>query len=74
MSRYTEEDFKRFRKLKHEKSVPNGVVEWVFPEFGVPVLTFDRITYYNAYRDRDELSEEQIAIIRKEGVLGCTPF
>ena len=74
MSNYTEEDFKEFRKLEHMKVSPGCVVEWVFPMFGTPVLTFDRITYYNGYSDRDKLTEEQIEIVRKEGVLGCTPF
>lgn len=74
IERYTEEDFKEFRKLPHEKVGPECIVEWVFPRFGEPVLTFDRITYYNGYRDRDLLTPEQVSILRKEGSLGCTFF
>ena len=72
--RYTEEDFRRFRKLRHRKLHRGCVVEWGFPNFGEPVLTFDRITYYNGCRDRDLLTEEQIAILKEEGVMGCIPF
>ena len=71
---YTEKDCIKFRKLPHEKAVPGGVVEWVFPNIGEPVFTFDRKTYYNGYADRDELTKEQVAILKKEGVLGCLPF
>jgi len=71
IKRYTEEDFARFRRLKHSR---RGRVEWVFPSFGEPVLTFDRITYYNGYRDRDLLTPEQIRILREDGVLGCIGF
>jgi|GEM_PF-1587046 len=71
IKRYTEEDFARFRKLKHSR---RGRVEWAFPSFGEPVLTFDRITYYNGYRDRDLLTPEQIRILREDGVLGCIGF
>ncbi len=71
---YSEEDFIKFRKLKHMKHSKDCKVEWVFPGFGEPVLTFDRITYYNAYADRDELTEEQIEILRREGPMGCPPF
>ena len=46
----------------------------MFPSFGEPVLTFDRITYYNGYRDRDLLTPEQIEILRKEGPMGCVGF
>lgn len=74
MSDYTEDDFRRFRKLEHEKLDPDCQVEWVFPNLGEPVLTFDRVTYYNGYNDRDKLTAEQIAILRKEGVMGCIPF
>ena len=74
MSDYTEDDFKRFRKLEHEKLEPGNQVEWVFPSLGEPVLTFDRVTYYNGYSDRDKLTAEQIAILRKEGAMGCLPF
>ena len=74
MSDYTEEDFARFRKLKHSKHNKACKVEWVFPSFGEPVLTFDRITYYNGYSDRDKLTEEQIEILREEGPMGCIPF
>ena len=72
--RYTEADFEEFRKLKHEKVSEDCVVEWVFPHLGEPVLTFDRVTYYNGYRDRGLLTKEQIRILRKEGALGCVPF
>ena len=71
---YSEEEAKELRKLEHEKLDPSCTVEWVFPEFGTPVLTFDRITYYNAYADRDELTPEQIRILRREGPLGCPEF
>lgn len=71
---YTEDDFKRFRQMEHEKLEPDCIVEWVFPEMGEPVLTFDRITYYNAYMDRDKLTAEQLAVLRKEGGMGCPPF
>jgi hypothetical protein len=74
IERYTEEDFARFRKLKHSKHSRDCQVEWVFPSFGEPVLTFDRITYYNGYRDRDLLTPEQIEILRKEGPMGCVGF
>ncbi len=74
MSNYTEKDYKRFRNLEHRKVKPGNVTEWVFPSFGEPVVTFDRITYYNGYSDRHKLSEEQIAILKKEGVLGCISF
>ena len=46
----------------------------MFPSFGEPVLTFDRITYYNGYRDRDLLTPEQIEILREEGPMGCIGF
>lgn len=72
--RYTEADFEEFRKLEHEKISDDCVVEWVFPRFGEPVLTFDRVTYYNAYRDRDLLTREQIRTLKREGALGCPPF
>ena len=39
--------------MKHKKAVPDGTVERVFPNFGEPVLTFDRVTYYNGYREKD---------------------
>ena len=74
IERYTEEDFKEFRKLRHSKRRPDNQTEWVFPSRGEPVVTFDRITYYNGYRDRDLLTDEQIEILRKEGVIGCIPF
>jgi len=74
IERYTEEDFSRFRKLKHHKHSKDCKVEWVFPSFGEPVLTFDRVTYYNGYRDRDFLTPEQIEILREEGPMGCLPF
>lgn len=74
IERYTEEGFARFRKLKHSKHSRDCQVEWVFPSFGEPALTFDRITYYNDYGDRDLLTEEQIEILRKEGPMGCLPF
>ncbi len=50
------------------------VVEWVFPSFSESVLTFDQITYYNGYADGDELTEEQMEILRREGSLGYPPF
>ncbi len=71
---YTEEDFIRFRKLEHHKIHPENVVEWVFPNFGEPVLTFYLITYYNGYCDREILTPEQIEILKKEGPLGCPVF
>ena len=74
MGAYTEEDFIRFRKMDHHKSRPENKVEWVFPHKGEPILTFDRITYYNGYCDRDLLTPEQIEILRKEGPLGCPDF
>jgi len=72
--KYTEDDFKRFRQMEHEKLEPDCIVEWVFPAMGEPVLTFDRKTYYNAYADRDLLTEEQLAILRSEGAMGCPAF
>ncbi len=40
----------------------------------IRALTFDRITYYNGYRDRDLLTPEQIETLRKEGPMGCIGF
>lgn len=71
---YNKQDFDRFRKMEHEKLKAGNIVEWVFPAMGEPVFTFDRITYYNGYSDRDILTKEQIAILKKEGAMGCPKF
>lgn len=65
---------KELSQLKHERISDSCVVEWVFPEHGTPYLTFDRKSYYNAYSDRDKLSDEQLRILRKEGAMGCPEF
>lgn len=72
--RYTESDFERFRQLPHYKLNGGCRVEWVFPSFGEPVLTFDRRTYYNGYSDRDRLTFEQLHILAMEGPMGCPEF